>query len=578
MRNVVSSSPLGFGAVVALFLFPVVLVSQDEDKRVLRLSRFEAPDGEYIDVTREELGNSPAYHYSSRGYFVVQVNVNDSGYNIVGDAANEPSIAVNPVNSSLMAIGWRQFNTISSNFRQAGYAYTSNGGQSWRFPGVIQPGIFRSDPVLESDADGNFYYNSLTSSGFDFWCHVFKSTDGGVTWDTGTYAHGGDKQWMAIDKTTGIGRGNIYAHWTSSWSICPPGFFTRSVNRGRSFQSCVVIPGDPFWGTVDVGPDGELYVCGWGDTSFVVAKSTSARDSSMVVSWNFVRPVSLDGEILAFAGYNSPNPTGLLGQAWIAVDHSSGPTRGYVYLLCSVERNSVSDPLDVMFSRSTDGGMTWSAPVRVNDDVSTTAWQWFGTMSVAPDGRIDVVWLDTRDNPGSVHSSLYYSYSTNAGATWSVNRRLSGSFNPHLGWPQQHKMGDYFDMISDEEGVHLAWAATFNGEQDVYYSRITAITDVADRGITFPHTFALSNYPNPFNPSTTIRFELPVASRVLINVYNILGVEVATLFEGIRQPGISEVVWDASEMSSGVYFCRSVAVELSSGMQHRLTRKLILVK
>lgn len=62
--------------------------------------------------------------------------------------------------------------------------------------------------------------------------------------------------------------------------------------------------------------------------------------------------------------------------------------------------------MDVMFARSVNGGLTWNAPVRINDDSTQTAWQWFGTMSVAPNGRIDVVWLDTRDNPGTYLYSL----------------------------------------------------------------------------------------------------------------------------------------------------------------------------
>jgi len=104
----------------------------------------------------------------------VQVNVNSLGQDIVGDAANEPSIAVDPTNPNRMAIGWRQFNTITNNFRQAGVAYTTNGGQTWT-ASVLQPGQFRSDPVLRSDADGNFYFaslNSVTAS------QVFKSTNG----------------------------------------------------------------------------------------------------------------------------------------------------------------------------------------------------------------------------------------------------------------------------------------------------------------------------------------------------------------------------------------------------------------
>src|SRR5437762_7578012 len=57
-----------------------------------------------------------------------QVNVDASGQNITGDAANEPSISVDPTNRNKMVIGWRQFDSVSSNFRQAGWGFTSDGG------------------------------------------------------------------------------------------------------------------------------------------------------------------------------------------------------------------------------------------------------------------------------------------------------------------------------------------------------------------------------------------------------------------------------------------------------------------
>src|SRR6266508_3394376 len=64
-------------------------------------------------------------------YTSYQVNVNANGDNIVGDAANEPSICVDPTNRNKMSIGWRQFDSVSSNFRQAGFAHTTNGGRTW---------------------------------------------------------------------------------------------------------------------------------------------------------------------------------------------------------------------------------------------------------------------------------------------------------------------------------------------------------------------------------------------------------------------------------------------------------------
>ncbi len=480
-------------SIVSLALTTIRGVESNSEARPPTSNHREVPDDEYIPASPAHRITSPPYRYSTGEITTVQVNVDSLGQNIVGDAANEPSIAVDPNDPDRMAIGWRQFDTISSNFRQAGYGYTTDGGRNWTFPGVIEPGAFRSDPVLDSDSEGTFYFNSLTNDGgYNMWCDVFRSTDGGATWDTGTFAQGGDKPWMTIDKTGGVGDGYIYSYWSLISSICYPGSFTRSTNGGGGYEDCISIPEDPYLGTLAVGPEGELYVfgiAGWSE-DFVVARSTNARDSSQVVTWDFSTTVDLDG----FLGGGGPNPGGLVGQPWIATDHSPGFTNGNVYVLCSVRRYSTPDSLDVMFARSTDGGVTWSPPVRVNDDPGNGAWQWFSTMSVAPDGRIDVTWLDTRNDPGGYDSELYYAYSLDAGETWSPNERLSDSFDPHVGWPQQEKIGDYFDMVSDGTGFHLAWAATFNGEQDVYYSNYTghipAILYVPDDYMTIQEAIA----------------------------------------------------------------------------------------
>jgi hypothetical protein len=144
----------------------------------------------------------------------------------------------------------------------------------------------------------------------------------------------------------------------------------------------------------------------------------------------------------------------------------------HVYLLCSVSPPS-SDPIDVRFSRSVNGGQTWSPSVRVNDDsTSNGAFQWFGTMSVAPNGRIDIVWNDTRNSSNFFRSRLYYSFSMDEGNTWSPNVPLTPEWDSSVGWPQQNKIGDYYHMISDVVGANLAYAATFNGEEDVYFTRI----------------------------------------------------------------------------------------------------------
>src|SRR5439155_3488614 len=168
----------------------------------------------------EKYNMPPAYIYrletgprmvSQFGLFTsFQVNVDAGGNNILGDAANESSITVDPTNHNRMAIGWRQFNSVMSDFRQGGWGFTTDGGTTWTFPGVLEDNVFRSDPVLGSDESGNFFYLSLLQS---FCLNMYGSLDFGQTWmrlQPDGDAGGGDKQWFTIDKTGGPGHGFQY--------------------------------------------------------------------------------------------------------------------------------------------------------------------------------------------------------------------------------------------------------------------------------------------------------------------------------------------------------------------------------
>jgi len=533
------------------------------------LMHHEVPGDKYLPNQFNNKKTSPAMRYQSPGIFTTQVNVDASGQNILGDAANEPNIAVDPLNPNNIVIGWRQFDNVLSSFRQAGWSYSSDAGKTWTFPGVIDPGVFRSDPVLDYDSEGNFYYNSLTNEN-GYHCRVFKSSDGGAIWDAGADAKGGDKQWMAIDRTGGVGSGNIYSSWSFDQTLtsCYPGFFTRSTNGGTSFEDCTIVDGYPYWGTMAVGNDGELYITGtYGQFSgIIVTKSTNAQVPGSLINWDSFVEVDLDGYIY---GNNVPiNPAGLLGQANIDVDRSNGPGRGNVYVLASVLRYLTYDPGDVMFAKSTDGGLTWGYPIRINDDPGTANTQWFGTMSVAPNGRIDAVWLDTRDSPVITDlSALYYSYSLDQGDTWSVNQKLSGTFNPHIGYPQQEKMGDYFDMESGNTGVHLAWANTLNGEEDVYYSFINPLL-TGTEDIPKPDSYlSVSCYPNPFRDMTNIHYQVPGEGVVNLSVYNVYGQEITTLVNKNQTAGIYNVNLPADILTPGYYLCR-----LTAGTHTKTTR------
>lgn len=112
-------------------------------------------------------------------------------------------------------------------------------------------------------------------------------------------------------------------------------------------------------------------------------------------------------------------------------------------------------------------------------------------------------------------------------------------------------------------------AGTYGGG---VYRSTSPITSVGEK-IGGPHEFALGqNYPNPFNPATRIPFSVRGSEFVSLKVYNVLGQQVATLVNEVKQPGSYEVQWDASGLGSGMYFYRLQAGEFVQA------RKLLLLR
>ena len=461
-------SKASFFSCLVLLLSAVLVSAQSEAPRPIPSEPLEKYGDSPAFIYRN--GVSPATISPHGGFTSYQVNVDANGQNITGDAANEPSICVDPTNPNKMSIGWRQFDTVSNNFRQAGWGYTTNGGTSWTFPGVLENNIFRSDPVLNSDETGRLFYLSLLSTFFD---NMWRSLNGGQSWTNLGPATGGDKQWFGIDNTNSTGHGFQYQTWSTAGNNYGGRQFSRSTDGGFTWMDPINIPHTPIWGTEDVDTNGNLFIGGVNPndaSQFWCIRSTNAKNASVTPSFDQSTVVNLGGNIDAS---DFINPAGLVGQVFLTVDRSGTSTNNNVYMLASVQPTGFIDGSDVMFVRSTNGGQTFSAPRRINDDpINHTKWHWFGTLSVAPNGRIDAVWLDTRNAANNSDSQLFYSFSTDAGNTWSANVAVSEPFNPFLGYPNQNKMGDYITIVSDNAGGNVAYTATFNLEEDIYYVRV----------------------------------------------------------------------------------------------------------
>ena len=412
-----------------------------------------------------------------------------------------------------MSIGWRQFDSVLSNFRQAGFAHTINGGRNLDRTGVLQPNIFRSDPVLNSDNAGRFFYLSLLQTFFD---DLWQSLTGGQSWTIIAPADGGDKQWFTIDNTNSSGHGFQYQFWSTDGNNYGGRQFTRSINGGVDLDES-----DQYSELTCVGHFGRRFrwqcfywrreLEHWRDLVCSLHECKERRCRS-----NF-RPKHCGQSWRQYRFSEPINPEGLVGQVFLAVDRSGTSTNNNIYMLASVQPSGSTTGSDVMFVRSTDGGSTFSAPRRINDDpVNHAKWHWFGTLAVAPNGRIDVVWFDTRNAANNTDSQLFYSYSFDGGNTWSLNVAISNSFNPFLGYPNQNKIGDYITVVSDNASANVAYAATFNGEEDIYYVRIppTGPGIVATNPATNVASFSatLNGTVNPNGLTTAVHFDYGITT------------------------------------------------------------------
>ncbi len=157
--------------------------------------------------------------------------------------------------------------------------------------------------------------------------------------------------------------------------------------------------------------------------------------------------------------------------------------------------------------------------------------------------------------------------------TYDANGNLISSFQQ--GW-NGSGLGPLDNNVDIADGPNNGLMSNYYGYNVILSYTLAEIlqpTSVPAAQSDVPQVFSLSqNYPNPFNPTTTISFSLPSKSYVSLKVFDITGREVATIISGEMPAGTYARQWDATKMSSGVYFYRLQAGNLTE------TKKLILLK
>ncbi len=205
-----------------------------------------------------------------------------------------PSIRPSP---NRMAIGWRQFDTITSNFRQAGLGLQRpTAAATWTFPGVLEPGVFRSRSgarrrrrrqlLLQQPGGRAPGLTAATSS---------SRPTAARPGELRCYAYGGDKQWMAVDRTGGIGDGQHLPGLETTPAAAATTGFNRSTDGGAELRAAGRDARQPELGHArPSAPDGALYV----GRHRPINGSRLRRRSIVDRPGPAVAPIAFDGDVV----------------------------------------------------------------------------------------------------------------------------------------------------------------------------------------------------------------------------------------------------------------------------------------
>lgn len=477
------------------------------------------------------------------------------------NAPEEPSIMINPKNTLELVAGANLNN----------YYISNDGGLSW------QSGILTSsfgvwgDPTIAVDTSGAFYFLHLSNPPSGNWidrivCQKLDSLNG--VWSDGTYmglngTKAQDKQWPVVDRNNN----RIYVTWTqfdeygSGLSTDSSNImFSRSDDGGQTWDSAIRInriAGDcidsdnTVEGAVPaVGPNGEVYVAWAGPLGLMFDRSLDGGDT-WLGNDIFVSNIG-DGW-----DYNIPGISRANGLPVTVCDVSGGSNHGNIYINWSDQTNG-SDNTDIWFVRSTDGGNTWSVPVRVNND-SSDHHQFFTWMCVDQvTGYLWFVWYDRR-NYDDFRTDVFMACSKDGGLSFNNFRVSESPFTPEAGV----FFGDYTNITAHNGVVRPIWTRLNNGELSV----LTAIIDTTLS--TEGHFPVISDdaelFPNPSEGSFCLAFKMHTQTPIRIELTDLSGATIAILAEGESNIGTQQYFFNAADynLQSGVYFVTLISQEKS---------------
>ncbi len=402
-----------------------------------------------------------------------------------GGSESEETVAINPTNPKNIVIVTNVDHPAAGLFEGVSF----DGGATWTRKLIGDNdnlGDACCDPSLSFDNYGNLFMTYLYNVEDEV--PIALSTDGGLHFHLIANIAKPPKQSLPASGERGLfrfvdqptitaGKGEVWLVFNGGGPIVATGAPVSGLGQVGSFIPIEVVPGtnNCTYGDVAIGPRGEvMQVCTLTESGQGGGKLFVNVDPDGLGPAGFGTRIFVTDTHVGGFDFIPPQPDRSVdaepGLAW---DRTGGPHNGRVYLVYTLEHPNESNNTDIYVRFSDNEGVTWSSPVRVNDDHTTNS-QFLPKISLDPtSGNLAVVWYDSRKDlgtggPGDTDgvpdddAQFWGAFSTNGGQTFTPNIQISaGTSNSHDSG-NAIDYGDYTGLSFYDGLAHPAWADNSN--------------------------------------------------------------------------------------------------------------------
>jgi len=465
----------------------------------------------------------PVYNSSPAGYFIYPntdaVSTSFTNIRVYPSGVNQSSIsaAIYNANPPKLFVGANTNDGV-------GYYISLTGGTSWSGGDLLSGSTFFStNPSCVFGSSNRIHYNY-----YDNLIVSDRSNDFGFSW-LGRMIIPSSVLFDMNNNTADIVAaspyfGRVYAAYSDFTLTQPAIFFSYSTDGGTTYQPSAQI-GQPQSGhyeqgcNLQTGPGGEIY-CVWSS----VNTGTNLEDKIIFTK-------SLNGGTTWAAPSNAFTINGIRGTALtnnirvhsfpsMDVDRSGGARNGYIYISWAQKTLApAGSDADICFAYSSNGGSTWSAPVRVNDDaINNGKPQFLPRLAVdQTNGKIGIVYYDTRDFFNLDSCNTYMAVSTDGGSSF-FNMKISSSAQkpvPLSGYADGY-FTDYNSIAGLNDAFYAFWTDNRNGPAQVYTTSVTLKPYITHNPLK-----DTENLGGPYNAQAVINtFGTPIAAGEVKVIWN----------------------------------------------------------